>query len=63
MRICLYMNNEDPPLKKYIEEKIHMIKEDFLIKLSKNDEIKIRNCKTNHEVDSICKRIINEAWD
>lgn len=47
-------------LKTYIEEKISILKDDFLIRLSWSEEAHLKRLQTKEEVDDYSRKIILE---
>ena len=47
----------------YTEAKINMLKEEFLIKVTKLDKASLRSCKNEFEVDRVARKIITEHWE
>lgn len=48
--------------KEYADLKIGMLKDDFYLRLTEKDEAYIRRFKTEHEIDSACRAMLNKYW-
>ena len=48
--------------KEYADLKIGMLKDDFCLRLTKEDEVYIHSFKTEHEIDSACRAMLNKYW-
>lgn len=46
----------------YIEAKIKMLQEQFLIELTELDKTWLRSCKNEFETDRVARQIIMEHW-
>lgn len=46
----------------YATKKIEMLRHDFCINVTEEDEVYIRKFKSEHEINSACKAILNKYW-
>lgn len=58
MKEGIYVINENKPLKMYIEEKISMLKEEFLFKLTAEEIAHFRELKSEIAVDQYARTIL-----
>lgn len=49
-------------LQRYIQTKIRMLQDEFLIELTEGDILDLETCKTEHEADRVGRAIINREW-
>ena len=49
-------------LAEYVEAKIKMLKEEFLIEVTEFDKTWLRSCKNEFEVDRVARKIIMKHW-
>ena len=47
----------------YIEAKIKMLQEEFLIDVTELDKAWLRSCKSEFEVDRVARNVITEHWE
>lgn len=49
-------------LEYYIDRKIRMLKEEFLLNITDDDVYRLEKCKTKYEVDRVERAIMNREW-
>ena len=49
-------------LEYYIDRKIYMLKEEFLLELTDDDICRLEKCQTEYEADRVGRAIINREW-
>lgn len=49
-------------LEYYIDRKICMLREEFLLELTDDDICRLEKCQTEYEVDRVGRAIINREW-
>lgn len=49
-------------LQRYIRAKIRMLRDEFLLELTKDDILDLETCKTEYEADRVGRAIINREW-
>lgn len=52
-----------PDVVDYIEAKIKMLQEEFLINVTELDKAWLRSCKSEFEVDRVARNVITEHWE
>lgn len=46
----------------YADDKIEILRNDFCLPLTKEDEKFVRSFKTEYSIDGACKALINKYW-
>lgn len=60
---AMYVGERTKTLSSYKKWKIKMLKKDFCIKLSPDEEKHINNLKTEMEIDRYIHTLLNKAWN
>lgn len=47
---------------KYVDDKVKMLEEEFMIKISYDDTVYLRQYKTENEINAAVKGLINKYW-